>query len=80
MTIEGNSTNGYLITDEDASLLYTTLDNGGFDEAMRTAEELLKPHDGIHVRIIEFFPDGSIQITTTAHLLGDTIYRSNGYI
>lgn len=79
MAIEVNTANGYLLTGEHAGRLYSALDEG-FDEAMRTAEQLLEHHDGIHVWAIEFLPDGSIQITTTDHLLGDTIYKSDRYI
>lgn len=69
MTIEGNPTNGYLITNEHATLLRTALDKG-FDEAMRTAEQLLNLQGDMHVGQIELLPNGSFKVNVTDHLLG----------
>lgn len=69
MTIEGNPTNGYFFTDEEATRLYTALDRG-FDEAMRTAAQLLNLQGDTHVGLIELLPDESIKVHVTDHLLG----------
>lgn len=70
MSIEGNPTNGYLITDEHATRLRAALDDRGFDEAMRTAERLLNLQGDMHVGKIELLPDRSFKVNVTDHLLG----------